>query len=152
MSRTAASSGHGTRTPNDLRRTIMPSRVDHVADVNGEELYRLWQLYRFPDFVKQADEVQTFRPGRLAVTAYADPVRQQFPCHSAAATWLSALYFTEKQAEFHPKDQARILHRLDHYVGYWRIQGDVAQLRAKHASYQQQRDAALPDSAYAWVG
>jgi len=129
----------------------MPLRVDHVADASGAELFQLAQRYEFPDFVKQADMDQTFRPVQLAVTAYADPVRQQFPCHSAAATWLSALYFTEKAAEFHPKDQTRIWHRLNHYVDYWRINGDVLLMRAKHAAYKKARDSALPDTSYAWV-
>ena len=95
--------------------------LDPASDVNREELARLSKLYTFPDFVKQADISQTMNPENPAVTTYADPVRQKFACHTAAATWLSSLYFHEKKAEYHPKDRNRIEQRLQHYVDYWRI-------------------------------
>ncbi len=129
----------------------MPAAVDQVADANGAELYRLSQLYPFPDFVKKASMDLVMKPGQLAVTVYADAVRRQFPCHNAASTWLSAAYFYEKKAEFHPKEAARIETRLDHYVDYWRIRPAVEALRAKHAEYTKSADDKLPDSAYAWV-
>jgi len=129
----------------------MPPLSDHVSDVNGEELSRLSKLYEFPDFVKKANMDQVFRPNDLAVTVYADPIRKQFPCHNAASTWLSTVYFTEKKAEFHPKDQVRIKQRLDHYVGYWRIKESVDKYMVKHAEYNKDAEAGLPDSSYAFV-
>lgn len=129
----------------------MPPLSDHVSDVSGEELSRLHKLYEFPDFVKKANMDQVFKPSDLAVTVYADPVRKQFPCHNAASTWLSTVYFTEKKAEFHPKDQVRIQQRLDHYVGYWRIKEAVDKYMTKHAEYTKDAEASLPDSAYAFV-
>ncbi len=124
---------------------------DHVADAAGEDLARYAKLYNFPDFVKRADMEQTFKPERLSVTVYADPVRRQFPCHTAASTWLSALYFTEKRAEFHPKDQAAIQARLDHYVRFWKIASPVQAMLKKHAGYVKEAEADLPDSSYAYV-
>jgi hypothetical protein len=129
----------------------MPHKADHVADTGGTDLVRYAQLYDFPEFVKQANHEHTFRPGELAVTVYADPVRKQFPCHNAASTWLSALYFTEKQAEFHPKDRTRIQERLNYYVGYWGIAAPVNKMMAKHAAYNRDAESQLPDSAYAFV-
>jgi hypothetical protein len=129
----------------------MPHRVDHVADVNGELLHRYSQLYDFPEFVKKANLEKVFRPRSDAVTYYADPVRRQFPCDDAASTWLSALYFTEKRAEFHPKDRTRIQERLDNYVHYWRIEAPVRAMLVKNAAYNRELDGALPDSAYAFV-
>lgn len=129
----------------------MPAAVDHVADTNGAELFRLSRLYDFPDFVKKANLELVMRPGQLAVTVYADPVNRQFPCHNAPSTWLSAAYFYEKKAEFHPKDAARIEQRLDNYVDYWRIRPSVEALKAKHAEYTKSAADKLPDSAYAWV-
>lgn len=129
----------------------MPFAADHVADQNGVELVRLAKLYEFPDFVKKADFDKAMKPRDVATTVYADPVRKQFPCHNAASTWLSNLYYREKRAEFHPKDQARIEQRLNHYVDYWRIRGDVDKMLAKHAEYYNAIEASLPDSSYAWV-
>lgn len=129
----------------------MPSGLDHVADANGAELCRFAKLYAFPEFVKSADLDQVFKPGELNVTVYADPVRREFPCHNAASTWLSALYFTEKRAELHPKEQARIQERLDRYVRYWRIEAPVNSMLTKHASYVKDAESQLPDSAYGLV-
>lgn len=129
----------------------MPSNLDHVADVNGKELHRLSRLYEFPEFVKQANFEQVMRKAARTVTVYADPIRKQFPCDSAADTYLSALYFTEKRAEFHPKEATRIQARLDHYVRYWRIEPAVSRMLTKNAEYRKEKDAELPDSAYAYV-
>src|SRR6516165_5832337 len=96
-------------------------RLDHIADTAGQELYRLSQLYEFPDFVKKANMEVVFNKTPVSVHLYADPINKQFPCDTAVNTWLSALYFAEKRAEYHPKDQTRIEHRLSHYTDYWKI-------------------------------
>jgi hypothetical protein len=132
----------------------MPSMMDHVADKNGVELVRLSGLYTFPDFVKQADLGQTLGQRRLPAHLYADPVRQQFPCDTAASTWLSALYFTEKRAEFHPKDQALIQKRVDGYASYWRIKAAVDSVKARWQELHKTAEEQLPDRdfAYVWAG
>jgi hypothetical protein len=129
----------------------MPYGADHVADKGGHELHRLSKLYDFPDFVKKASMEQTFQPTNIAITTYADPVRKQFPCHNAASTWLSALYFAEKKAEFHPKDQVRIKAQLDGYVRYWKIKEAVDALEARHSVLHKTAEDHLPDSAFAYV-
>lgn len=130
----------------------MPSSLtvlDPVSDVNHEELARLVKLYDFPTFVKKADLANTMRPGNVGTGAFADPRFKRYPCHSAAATWLSGLYFQEKRAEYHPKDQARIEQRLDRMVDYFKIRPSyetmVKQAKDLH------KEAELPDSAYAYV-
>lgn len=122
--------------------------LDPASDVNREELARLSKLYVFPDFVKQADISQTMSPENPAATTYADPVRKRFACHTAAATWLSSLYFHEKKAEYHPKDRSRIEQRLQHYVDYWRIRPDYDSVVKKAGDLTTQE---LPDSAYGYV-
>jgi hypothetical protein len=132
----------------------MPLAVDHVADVNGVELVRLSRLYEFPPFVKKANLEQTMRPRSLPANVYAYNRRgqpPQFPCDSAASTWLSALYFTEKEAEFHPKEAKRISGNISHYARYWHIKAAVDQMRARHEAYVKEATAGLPDAAYAWV-
>ena len=122
--------------------------LDPTSDVNREELARLSKLYDFPDFVKQADISQTMDAENATVTTYADPVRQKFACHTAAATWMSSLYFHEKKAEYHPKDRNRIEQRLQHYVDYWRIRPAYAEIVKKAEALASQE---LPDSAYGYV-
>lgn len=128
----------------------MPFNVDHVADKSGAELHRLSKLYDFPDFVKKANIEQTLKPD-FAITAYADLPRKQFPCHTAASTWLSALYFTEKKAEFHTKDQYKIQQQLDRYVGYWKIKEAVDTIVRRHLELHKTEESKLPDSAFAYV-
>ena len=122
--------------------------LDPASDVTREELARLCKLYSFPDFVKQADLSQTMNPENVAVTTYADPVRHKYACHTAAATWLSSLYFHEKKAEYHPKDRSRIEQRLEHYVDYWRIRPAYDDVVKKASELTSQE---LPESAYAYV-
>jgi hypothetical protein len=122
--------------------------LDPASDVNREELARLSKLYDFPDFVKQADISQTMDAENAAVTTYADPVRQKFACHTAAATWISGLYFHEKKAEYHPKDRNRIEQRLQHYVDYWRIRPAYDEIVKKAEALDSQE---LPDSSYGYV-
>lgn len=133
----------------------MPSRMDHISDKNGVELVRLSRLYDFPEFVKTAKmDGRDFDTTGIPTSACADLAHNQFSCHTKASTWLSALYFTEKQAEFHPDDQKRINNRLDHYANYWGIKTAVDQIRTRHAELYKQSEAAIPDSvfAYVWTG
>ena len=122
--------------------------IDAASDTNREELARMVKLYEIPDFVKQANLDFTMNPESIAINSYADPVRQKFACHTAAATWVSGMYFHEKKAEYHPKDRQRIESRLENYVDYWRIRPayDVLVKQANDLISQE-----LPDSSYAYV-
>lgn len=132
----------------------MPTGMDFTADRGGVELARLTKLYTFPDYVKQADLATTQNPENIAVTVFADPVRRQFPCHTKAATWINSVYFLEKKAEFHPKDQAQIQARFDHYIAFWGIKAAVDQAQARWAALHKTADARRPDADYAlvWAG
>lgn len=126
------------------------SILDPAADANKAELTKLAKRYDFPDFVKSADLNTTMQPSdRVPVTAYADPVRKKFACHSPAATWLSAMYFHEKSAEYHPKDQERICERFEQMADYFAIRPAYDAV-VKRASDLRGSDQ-LPDSSYAYV-
>lgn len=126
--------------------------MDHVQDVNGEELFHLSTLYPLPDFVKKADFDVTLRPkATLAITNYGDPRSKLYPCHNAASTFLSVLYFQEKRAEFNVKDQRQIESRLDGYVNYFGIRREVEAFREKWAAAHRTVDSQRPDSDYAYV-
>ena len=130
----------------------MLQAVDLRTDSSNEELARLVRLYAVPDFVKQASLTELKQPPRGAVSCFADPRNHLYSCHSAPSTWLSALYFTEKRGEFHPKDQAQIAQRLEHYIDYFGIRPHYEALLKRAAELQCGTE--LPDSAYAyvWVG
>lgn len=124
--------------------------LDPASDANYEELARLVKVYEFPEFVKKADLDETTKPSfGAAVSIYADPPHKRYPCHSAAATWLSAVYFQEKRAEFHPKIQQQIQQRLERYVDYFRIRPAYEQMLKQ--AQELHRESSLPDSSYAYV-
>lgn len=123
--------------------------MDPASDKNRTELTKLAQRYDFPKFVRAADLDTTMNPEQIAVTAYADPVQKKYACHSAAATWLSAAYFHEKSAEYHPKQRERICERLEKFANYFGIRPayDAVVKRAETLRGTDQ----LPDSSYAYV-
>jgi hypothetical protein len=123
--------------------------LDPTDDRNRVELVKLAQRYEFPQFVKEADLDTTMAPAQIAVTAYADPVRKKFACHNAAATWLSAVYFHEKSAEYHIKDRNRICDRFEKFADYFAIR-PLYDAIVKKAEAMRGRDN-LPDSSYAYV-
>jgi hypothetical protein len=123
--------------------------IDSAADKNKSELIKLAHRYDFPQFVRTADLDQTMHPNNVAVTVYADPVNKKYACHSAAATWLSAAYFHEKAAEYHPKDQVRISERFSRFADYFGIRPAYDEI-VKRAEMLRGSDQ-LPDSSYAYV-
>lgn len=128
-------------------------RIDQLADKGGADLYRFSKLYDFPDFVKSASMPEALQDGPHH-TAFADPVSRQFPCDDRASTWLSALYFEEKQAELAPADRARVKAAIDRHAAYFRVAADVRAMRARHAGLNKSADDDRPDSDYAvvWTG
>jgi hypothetical protein len=126
-------------------------RADGSGDRNGQLLAQLASDYDFPDFVKQANLQHSLYPERIPPAYYADPLRKQFPCHTAAATWLSALYFEQKRASFTPRDQVQIVRRLDDFARYFQIKHAVDQMRQRAAQLQKRAAEELPDSVYAFV-
>lgn len=129
----------------------MPNGLDFASDKGCVEFVKLARQYTLPDFVKQADMVMTQNPTDVAISTFADPLRKQFYCHTKAATWINYLFFLEKKAEFHPKDQGRIQERFNSFIRYWGIEGATkaaeAQWEAAHKTAEDRR----PDSEYAMV-
>lgn len=126
------------------------TRLDQVGDTNLTDLHRYNKLYGLPDFVKRADTNAVYTPPKDTPALYAD-VRQprQFPLHTKAATYVSLLYFLEKQSEINSKVRPMIEERINRAVDYWGIKNAAAELRARVAAANKQ--AEYPDSAYAIV-
>ena len=130
----------------------MPSplvNLDPADDKNRTELVKVASQFSLPDFVKAADIDSTMEPGNIAVTAYADPVRKKFACHTAASTWLSAAYFHKNAAEYHPKDRQKICDRLEKFAKYFNIKSHYDALVKKAQEIYE--NGQLPDSMYAYV-
>jgi len=129
------------------------SIMDPAADKNQTELVKIANRFELPDFVKEAAISPSMDPVgsglQIAVTAYADPVRKKFACHSAAATWLSAAYFHDKSAEYHPNDRRRVCERFEHFADFFGMRPAYDEI-VKKAELLRGSDQ-LPDSSYAYV-
>lgn len=108
--------------------------LDQTGDLTKRDFHKYAKLYDVPEYVKQADVGRVFENDpSLRSTAFADVRNRQFNCSTKAATWVSYLYFLEKQADIHPKIAEWIQDRLDKFTDYWGIAPDVATLKEKHA-------------------
>lgn len=131
--------------------------LDHVQDTNGIERHRLEQLYPVPEFVKSA-AADSLVP---QTGPWADPRRiggkpPLYPCHTKAATFLSALFWAEKRADyeavFRKRDADVVQERLEQFIDTWGLRSEVDAVRTKRAELiKGAADAELPDSAFALV-
>lgn len=125
--------------------------LDQSTDLNGQELYRITNLYGAPDYVKQASADRVCGHENLEPHVFADPVRKLYPCHTAPAVWASTAFFSEKRAEL-PEDQAaRIARRLAESGRHFGITPDLETLQAKIATAMSTGESQLPDDVFAIV-
>jgi hypothetical protein len=127
--------------------------LDQANDVSGRETHRLTTLYAQPDFVKNAAQDKLSGSDDLPRHLYADQRHKLYPCHTAPATWMSALFFADKKAQFDTKEAAAIQSRIHQAAEYFGIRGAVAELEEKVAASSAQNINSLPDSEFAivWV-
>jgi hypothetical protein len=102
--------------------------LDHAHDVSGRETHRLTSLHPAPEFVKSASQERLNGDETLPRHLYADQQNKLYPCHTAPATWMSALFFTDKQAQFNEKTAEVIKSRIAKAAEYFGILGLVAGL------------------------
>ena len=125
--------------------------LDQSMDLNGQELYRITNLYGAPDYVKQASADRVCGTEALDPHMYADPVRKLYPCHTAPAVWASTAFFAEKRASL-PEDQAaRVAKRLAECGQHFGILPDLEDLKTKIASATSTDESQLPDDVFAIV-
>ncbi len=125
--------------------------MDQSRDLTGSETHRILTIYAPPPYVKQASHDQRCGSAELPPHCYADQRRKLYPCHSAAATWLSSAFFMEKHAELSRADQEIIVRRLIDAARYFGIAADVGRLAVKAAEIASDDEAKLPDSEFAYI-
>src|SRR5260221_14096045 len=112
----------------------MTKLLDQTGDINGQQLYRLTKLYPLPPFVKEASSKDVYGNDELETHQFADPAHRQFPCHTAAATYISTLFFMNKKAEM-DEDMSQIVEdRLDQFAFIYGMDERLRKLRQKLAS------------------
>lgn len=127
--------------------------LDHTQDVSGRETHRLTTLVATPDFVKNASAEQ-MQPGQaMPRHVYADQAGKLYPCHTAAATWMSAVFFADKSAKLNRSelDVSAIQSRIHDAARYFGILGQVREAEEKIASENVHDLTNLNDSEFAIV-
>ena len=125
--------------------------LDQAHDVSGRETHRLTTLHPSPDFVKAAAQDRLQGDETLPRHLYADQNNKLYPCHTAAATWMSALFFNDKQAQFNKVASEYIRTRINLAAEYFGIAGLVGELEEKMAAEIGQSLNQLPDTEFAIV-
>jgi hypothetical protein len=128
----------------------MIQTLDQTGDLNGQQLYRLSRLYPLPDFVKKASSDAIYGDDQLENHQFADPAMRQFPCHTAASTYISTLFFMDKKAELDDERATFIESRLDDFAFVHGIGTRITQLKEKLASDRPRNNIEeLPDHVFA---
>jgi hypothetical protein len=126
--------------------------LDHTQDLSGSEQHRLTNIYAPPAFVKAANHEQLYGDAeKLPHHVYADPTKRLYPLHTAAATWMSALFLFDKKANFEPHRLAAYEAKLNETARHFGIAGDIAQLKVAMARDENNDVARLPDTQFALV-
>lgn len=133
--------------------------VDQTRDANGQHLSGLlnavdadgFKLFPPPDFVKSAGQEQIAGTD-LPPAAFADPRGRSFPCHTAAATWVSAAFFHGGQkAAMRKKAAEAVERRIDEAAEFHGISGYVAAVKEAADRDGRRTVDDLPDSDFALV-
>jgi len=112
------------------------------------ELDRVEKTYGLPDYVKSASsEPDVIVPA----SAYADPIKRKFPCHTKAACFMSNANFWENAIQDDNASEA-VGKQLMKFANYWGITKDVHGILIKVASQPVANNPdALPDSAFGLI-
>jgi hypothetical protein len=123
--------------------------IDQSMDLNGQSIYRITQLYSPPPFVKAASTADICGSDGMSPNSYADVTMRQFPCHTPAATWMSAAFFAENQDQIGPRAPL-IAHRIKEAANYFKIAEPIKELQEKVAAANTPEDR-LADEDFAFV-
>lgn len=104
--------------------------LDYSQDLSGRETHRLVSLFPQPDFVKNASQDRLRPDAAMPRHMYADQKNKLYPCHTAPATWMSALFFADKKANFDEKTAADISSRIRRAAKYFGISSLISELES----------------------
>jgi hypothetical protein len=133
--------------------------LDQGRDTNGQHLVALLntvgadgaKLFAPPDFVKAASSEVIVAGEDTTPGLFADPRHRMFPCHTGAATWVSAAYFhSQKQAASKEVAQA-IERRIDAAAKHHGITSFVTAVKTAVEGARARTETELPDSDFALV-
>lgn len=104
--------------------------MDSFRDNLGTEFYRIQQNHSVPSFVKIAkskDIVPSYNNESLSRVC-ADPVKLKYPCHTKAATWVSAAYFADDYPRLDPAYRRKVGDNITKFAQFHGIYGEVKKI------------------------
>lgn len=124
--------------------------IDQTDDRNGQKLYSIINnATELPEFVKSASSEDIYGPDEgLPNHVFADPMRRKFPCHTPAATWISASFYKESKDQLPKKLSGWIVDRLKSAAQKFNIQTLIDSVLA---TTKTEKKASLHDDDYAVV-
>lgn len=126
--------------------------LDQTHDLTGADQHRLTQLYPPPVFVKEASHEQLYGdPAQLPAHVYAGAFKKVYPCHTKAATWMSALFFGDKGNNIKTAEAQEIRNRITSSAQFFGIGTEVQQLWEKMAQDAASGMSKLSDDDFALV-
>lgn len=120
---------------------------------SGVEFYNLCQKHKVPDYVKTASvpdlQWEESEDDDLSLVV-ADAIQKRLPCHTKAATWVSAALFSEHYHEYPDDYRDHVLRQLVKHACYFGIEDDVARLFQKDTELTKQASvpSSYPDEYY----
>lgn len=118
--------------------------MDTFEDTLEIERHRIERQYNAPGFVKNAS-AQEVRPDfedSELIKVCADPVNLCYPCHTKAATWLSAAYFTDAYETLPDHYKKYVGNRLQKFAEFFGIEDEVSRMVSRKTN--QIKEAAAP--------
>ena len=109
----------------------MNTVFDQAQDRNGQEFHRLTSLFGCPDFVKEATADTLCGDEKTEPHMFADVAHRQWACHTAPATYASALFFFDKKAQLNDSTADQIEERILASAQFFGIEDDVQKLGNK---------------------
>lgn len=104
-----------------------------ASPVSELDLLRLVQAGDVPEFVKDASREDLLIPPSESYRYFLD-TDLSFPCHTAAATVLSAMRYAEKRAEYSPTTQRRLDGRLGTLAAHFKVANLVGRILTTKAA------------------
>lgn len=122
-------------------------------DPLGTEFHKIKQTYNVPPFVKSANQ-RDLRPEGTPEELYrvcADPVNLTYPCHTKAATWLSAAFLAEDYEKLPQHYRTYVGNRIEKFAKFFGIENEIQDLVAERTQTVKQASAsaAIPSDWYA---
>ena len=127
--------------------------METSLDSLGTVLHAIKQKYNAPDFVKSASMKDITPPtdSDNFFEILADPIHVQYPCHTKAATWVSAACFADNQDKFPEAQRQLIGMNIEKFAKFHGILPEIESLIAQRNRQIKQASMkeVVPDDQYA---